>query len=104
MVDIVQQMNVGPNGFAHCLKQAGRVVQIFLGAPIVLTRQGAIRRFIHAAVATHPIDFVETRNAALRTNGQVAHFFVTQHFVYRFCGVAACGVRIRHDGGTASTA
>ena len=97
-------MNVGPNGFAHCLKQAGRVVQIFLSAPIVLAWQRAIGRFVHAAVATDAIDFVEAGNAALRTNGQVAHFFVTKHFVYRFCGVAARGVRIRHDGGTTSTA
>ena len=69
-------MCIGSNGFAHRLKEAGRVAQILLGAPIVLTWQWAIGGFVHAAVAADTINFVETRNAALRTNGQVAHLFV----------------------------
>ena len=99
---VVQQMRVGSYGFAHSLEQARCVAQILFGAPVVLARQGAVGGFVHAAVATHTINFVEARNAALCTNGQVAHLFVTQDFVHGFGGIATGGVGIRHDAGAAA--
>ena len=99
---IVQQMRIGTNRLAHGLKQARRVTQIFFGAPIVLARQRAIGRFVHAAIATDTIDFIQPWNTALRTNGQVAHFFVTQDFVNCFGRIAPSGMCIRHDAGAAA--
>ena len=96
---VVQQMRVGSYGFAHSLEQARCVTQILFGAPIVLARQVTVGGFVHSAIATHTVNFVQTWNAALCTNGQVAHLFVAQDFVHGFGGIATGGVGIGHDAG-----
>ena len=104
VVHVVQQVRVGADSLAHGFKQLGCVQQVFFTAPVVLAGQVAVGRFVKARALGHAIDLVEAGHAALRAYGQVAHFFVAQHFFYRVRDVAAVGVAVDHDAAAAASA
>ena len=97
MVHVVEQEQVGAELAAQPIEDGRDEVEIALGAPHRFRRQAAFRRLVGRRPLGDPVGVIETGDAALRADRQVAERLMLRHRREGVVERLAVGVRVDQD-------